>query len=60
MKLVGSLADRVLAMLVPSARASAINCWVASCCDSNLKWYCCNYEPEVRCRCIIQTSDCKG
>lgn len=60
MKLIGSLADRMLARLVPSARASAARCWVASCCDSNLKLYCCNYDPDVRCSCIIHTSDCKG
>ncbi|MEJ3652456.1 hypothetical protein WEH80_05580 [Actinomycetes bacterium KLBMP 9759] len=63
MSIAKKVADVLLEAVVPKAEAAAtaaVTCNVGSCCDTNKKWYCCNYEPDVRCYCIINTSVCDG
>ncbi|WP_232660592.1 hypothetical protein [Pseudonocardia sp. TRM90224] len=60
MSIAKKVADVLLDAVVPKIEADAAVCNVGSCCDSNKKWYCCNYDPDVRCYCIINTTACDG
>lgn len=50
-RLIGSLADRMVGMVAPKVTAQAATCQYEACCDYKRKWYCCYNGNTKTCTC---------